>query len=454
MCVNKKLLLDWLLQDMEENKEFFLADVRGRADSHEALAEDIHVLSKGQADLPKSLPSTPGRMIQYLRRHLKGNVTLISRVLSFHFPDKYVFYRVSKLEEEIFEAFDFFSSVVPEFGFFFPRVGVGKRSFDRYLKVNDALMRLFEREGYDSLNDLHAKVAWFLYRGLGELFLEKGGYRRYWVMATGEKFFESLDSGGVLRWSGRKEMRAGDMIFAYRTAPVSAITDVFEVKDEPFFDPWGEWDGFWVDIQRVCRIDNIPFSELREDPILGDWGAVRKRFVGTVTEPVSHAIYNRLLEKIPADIRKRHNLESEPTAEAASSGKFVSEEEFEDKVIEPLLKGWDFEYQRQFRCPIWFGSQEQYGRIDFHVNDGQGALTLFENKVRIVNGKELDSAVRQGKSYALMLGLPGFVVASPEGLWIYSLNRIEEKLEEKVPADELAAREKKVRSLLLNLRVS
>lgn len=182
--MNKGLLPNWILQDVEENKDSFLVDVKERGGSYEALAEDIQILSRGQANLPESLPSTPRRMIQRLRSHFKGNVTLISRVFNYHFPDKYVFYRVSKLEEEIFEAFDFFSSVVP------------------------------------------------------------------------------------------------------------------------------------------------------------------------------------------------------------------------------------------------------------------------------VNEKELEAAVRQGKSYALMLGLPGFVVASPEGIWIYSLNRIQEKLEKNVPVDELAAREKEVRSLLLSLRAS
>ena len=60
----------------------------------------------------------------------------------------------------------------------------------------------------------------------------------------------------------------------------------------------------------------------------------------------------------------------------------------------------------------------------------------------------------QGKSYALMLTLPTFVVASPEGLWIYSLIRNHTKLEKHISTDDLKTEDGQVRSMLLNLRAS
>lgn len=289
--MNKELLLQWMLQDAEENRHLYEIDPGSQAEPYEILLEDLRNLGGDQAALPSSLPSTPGRMVSRLRSHFKDNVTLISRILNYYFPDQHLFYRVSKLEEEIFRSFDFFSSVIPEFKFSFTRVG--RRGFDRYLAVNNALLELFGR-AYSDLEDPQARISWFLYQGLGHLFLEMSDYHRYWVLATREENFEELDTNDDVNWSGRKGMQAGDLVFVYRTMPRGAITDVFKVQDEPHFDPWGRWDGFWVDLSRVCRIEDISFAALRDDPVLGIWGVVRKRFNGVVVEPVPHSVYNRL----------------------------------------------------------------------------------------------------------------------------------------------------------------
>ncbi len=448
--MNKEALLGWILEDAEKNEQAYALEVLDKDSPEAVLIEDLSVLTgKGEIDLPRSVPSDPARAIPLLRRRFKDDVTLVSRVLNHHFPDRYLFYRVSKLEEEIFRSFDFFSSVVPEFGF--PFLRVGRTGFDRYLQVNEALLSFFRRV-YQGLENPQARIAWFLYEGLGRLFLEKSDYHEYWVMATREENFAELDSKDDLVWSGRKGMQEGDLVFIYRTTPRRAITDIFEVQGEPRFDPSGDWDGFWVDLSRVCRIEDVPFADMKDDPILGDWGVVRKRFHGVVVEPVPHSIYNRLLEKIPEGIRNLHDLDPEPTAGEGFSNRFVSEAHFEDQVIEPLLRRWGLGYQRQYRCRFKMGSQDLFGLVDFYVADGRGPITLFENKFRILGERELRQATDQGKSYALMLGLPSFVVASPEGMWVYSLNRNEETLEEHIPMDELDARDEGLRDKLLKLR--
>jgi hypothetical protein len=80
-------------------------------------------------------------------------------------------------------------------------------------------------------------------------------------------------------------------------------------------------------------------------------------------------------------------------------------------------------------------------------------LTLFEDKLRIANDEVLDLVMRQAKSYALMLGLPSFAVAAPEGLWIYSLVRNIETLQAHFLPDELTGQDEQARSLLVRLRV-
>jgi hypothetical protein len=449
--MNKILLLDLLAQDLEKNVEkYYDAEIIEKY----SLEDTLYELNNRKAiEIPSSLPKTAEEMIVVLRKHLPDDVTLISCILNHYFPEEFFFYRVSKVEPEIFEGIEFFSEVVPELRFRFNKIG--KRGFEEYLELNKSLMKIAKRVWPD-LKRPQLKLAYFLYQGLADLFLEKSEYNRYWIMATYPEYFEGLDSSEKsVPWSGRKEIRPGDLVFMYRTAPRKAITDILRVKDEPFFDPWGAWDGFWLNLEKVCAVEDITISQMRDDPVLGQWGLVRRNFVGTVTEPVPHSIYNRLLDHISKAIREEYGLKPEPVADIGRSGQFTSEAEFEEKVIEPLLKRWGFRFARQHSCRFSVGSQYYDGRVDFYVSDGGGPVTLFENKFRIINDeKDLRPAVDQAKSYALMLGLPSFVVASPEGMWLYSLEWNKETLVKKVSADEISsqAQEEEFRSLLQKLR--
>jgi hypothetical protein len=67
------------------------------------------------------------------------------------------------------------------------------------------------------------------------------------------------------------------------------------------------------------------------------------------------------------------------------------------KMIVPLLKHWGLKYQAQHPCLFRIGSQYHSGKVDFYVSDAAGPLTLFENKLRIINDKELRPAVDQAK---------------------------------------------------------
>lgn len=447
--MNKYLLLNWLLEDLERNVNHYY---NSNAIKEFKLEDALYAInSRREVLLPPSLPKSPEKMIPTLREHFKDNVTFISLVLNYYFPEKYFFYRVSKLEPEIFQGFEFFSEIIPDFEFSF--VGVGTKSFNRYLELNEKLMK-FSGNVWPELERPQITLAYFLYQGLGDLFLEKSDYHRYWVMATREEYFWALDAGEDVTWSGRKEMQAGDLVFMYRTAPRSAITDIYQVKNDPMFNPWYGWHGFEVDMSKVCAVEDISFSDMRNDTTLRQWGIVKRNFVGTVTEPVPHSVYNQLLMRIPKNIRKKYNLEPEPVAQVGRSGQFALEAEFEEAVIVPLLRRWGLKYKPQYACLFRVGSQYHHGWVDFYVSDQNGPLTLFEDKLKILNDKDLKLAVDQAKSYALLLGLPSFVVASPEGMWLYALNKNEESLVKKISADEMSnqTEEEEFRNLLLRLR--
>ena len=416
--MNKKKLLITLLEPAYSYEKE--AESKCRPNRY-GLEFDLEKLNHRRAvKLPKMQPSDPDAMIAVLRTHFKDKVTLISRVLNHYFPEQYIFYNVSKLEDEIFDGLDFFSDIFPPFKFSFERVG--KTGWDRYLELNQAMLQ-FAKKYWPDQKDISTRISFFLYNRLGLMFLNREEIRRYWIATCSEENYEKLEVNDIVGWSGRKDMHPGDLVFFYRTAPTKAITDVFVVAEDPYFEPFWSYDGFRVWMNHVCRIPDIPFSEMRLDPVLKEWGIIRAQFQGVVAEPVPYRMYNRLLELIPAELRVEHGLTSEVVSTASSAGDFGSEAEFDEKFIAPLLDKLGLKHSYQHNCRFALGSQVVHGRVDFFVSDERGPLTLFEDKIRIRDDKELKAARDQGASYALQLGLPSFVIAAPEGLWVYRLNK-------------------------------
>jgi len=415
--VNKSLILQWLLKDVSQNAHVYAHKSKPKLE--DALFE---LNGRRPVSLPRHLPSDEQALLAVLQDIFDRNVTWISLVMHAYFPDRYMYYRHSQLESEIFEGFAFFSEIEPLFDL--PFHAVGKNGLKRYLILNTALLQFAEKHWPRHRGKRDAYLAYFLYRGLARLFLQKRDYQRYWVVISREH--QRLNRPRVV-WSGRKEMKRGDWVFVYRTKPYSSLTDLFRIEDDPVFDPWGGWHGFWVEMKKVAALPPISLKVMRADATLAQWSLVRRQFQGSV-EAMPHTVYNRLLRHIPESVRKRHQLRPERIAHAPRSGEFVSEKDFEDRVIEPLLRHWGFSFKRQYVCAFQIGSQIIRGRVDFFVQDQQGPITLFENKFRILGEDDLRKATAQAKSYALQLGVPSFVVASPEGFWLYQLRSHREKL--------------------------
>jgi hypothetical protein len=407
---------------------------------------------------PESLPTTAEEMIPVLRQMYKDDVTKISLILHHYFPEQYLYYRVGTLEPEIAKGFDFFSDTVEEFRFDFGRAR--RTGFDDYLARNSTLLEV-GRIWWPDVHNLQARINLFLYNHLAEMFRDASDYNCYWICGTQHDYWQNRHSNAeqdedetdVIRWSGSKYMQENDLVFMYCSAPVKAITDIYYVSEPPQFEPYGAWDGIYVQLAHMLELPNpIPFATMRNDPVLGQWSVIRRQFQGVVTESVPHSCYNRLLSYMPDEVKDECELTPEPVSDFTVSGSFGSEEEFEDAIIEPMLKRWGLHYKRQMPCKCHFGTQQITGFIDFLVSNATGALTLIENKLKIVSDEGLRKAVNQGKSYALMLGLPSFVVASPEGCKLYSLERNKETLVDQLSPQAEKADEERFLSSLMKLQ--
>lgn len=96
--------------------------------------------------------------------------------------------------------------------------------------------------------------------------------------------------------------------------------------------------------------------------------------------------------------------------------------DFETHTIIPLLQRWHVPYRQQVWCEMRSSGGSPFGRIDFLINteDNRAPLTLFENKRQITSETQRLRAVQQANAYAQARRLRSFVVAAPEGLWVYS----------------------------------
>jgi hypothetical protein len=192
----------------------------------------------------------------------------------------------------------------------------------------------------------------------------------------------------------------------------------------------------WTEITDKLAIPPLSLKEMKADPVLGQWSLVKRSFQGLTKHQVADDIWQRIKQVIAAKDPEAGRLLTE-FAHAAEGvrvikglGEGLSEKEFEEKLAIPLLKslGWDVgrTILPQYEIAIKVGSGRPHRvRADFvGFRDALSseALLVIESKRRIQSGEELRVAVEQCESYAGKLRCQRFVVAAPEGMWVYTLN--------------------------------
>lgn len=105
--MNGEYVLNWLIEDADRNANEIYPDIW-----QYKLEDCLYELnSRRDIDLPQdiSLNDLPKeeKAISILRESFKNNISKISLVLNYIYPEKYIFYRVSMLENEIFSGLKF-----------------------------------------------------------------------------------------------------------------------------------------------------------------------------------------------------------------------------------------------------------------------------------------------------------------------------------------------------------
>lgn len=128
------------------------------------------------------------------------------------------------------------------------------------------------------------------------------------------------------------------------------------------------------------------------------------------------------------------------------------EQEVEDALILPMLQRWGWTYQRQYQLTRRSGRARR-GVVDLLIAPDASAppLTLFENKRRIADQRDLQRAAKQALDYALTLNLSAFVVADAARLWVYQVSDSSATLAREFAWLELEGNDRALQALLLAL---
>lgn len=136
------------------------------------------------------------------------------------------------------------------------------------------------------------------------------------------------------------------------------------------------------------------------------------------------ASYTREAPSSPRATRASHEVPNAPLVRRV----YETEAQFEEEFLEPLIAAWGLTTRAQHSVDVKLGSTRTTLYVDQYVSDQKGPVILIESKRAITGKRQLADAMAQARSYALQLGFPGFMVAAPEGLWLYSLSLNQEEL--------------------------
>lgn len=147
-----------------------------------------------------------------------------------------------------------------------------------------------------------------------------------WTFAINRDSYFEIRDNDEIKWSSAKEVKKGNIVCVYTGRPYSEIGFIFKAKTDLFEDEQirRDWNKSAILVDNKIIIKNpITIKELRENSILGKWGAVRRNFMGShfkMSDEEWNELKRLILEKNPELKNEIENLEKED--EAGSNGDY------------------------------------------------------------------------------------------------------------------------------------
>ena len=210
------------------------------------------------------------------------------------------------------------------------------------------------------------------------------------------------DSDSIYCWMCNPETRAGDMIVMYLRTPISAISSIWRSCSIGFNDPFFFYYRCTY-IGNPCKVKRLGIKQIKKDKLLSQLPIVKKNMQGINGVELMPSEYNYIVDKVKGNVPR---LEFE---DISVDNSYTNEKDVENRLIKPFLKDLDYEetdYTQQKR--ILVGNHNTTLIPDFvllpDIFKGQhSAFAVLEAKKSIKNEKELQAALKQVSSYALLL---------------------------------------------------
>lgn len=232
------------------------------------------------------------------------------------------------------------------------------------------------------------------------------------------------DKVGV--WQGRENMRIGDLVLMYETAPSSGFASIWKAVSPGFDDPFDLYSGK-VFLGNPVKFPHVSFAKLAADPVWGVKPEVKAHMQGGSGRVCSVKEYEALKALI-------HNedpsfdlgrLPKPPTEASFNLDELEVEHDVEIKLLEPLLinlgfKREDWVYQYSVRIGRDNASRPDYViGLKESVRGHASADLVFEAKHSIPNRRQRERDYGQALAYAGILSSRIATLVAKEGIWIY-----------------------------------
>ena len=211
-------------------------------------------------------------------------------------------------------------------------------------------------------------------------------------------------------WQANPDTKRGDILIHYEKYPIKAITAVWRAEENGIVDPLfyyysNTYAGHKMDVPHIT-LDELKNDEFFRNPLSPVGKLINKNFQGVNGWAVSGEDYKHFLDLWKAKGYDTSKLPKLYAPELPNGVIIVHESDVSNQLLRPTLNsmGWKegVDYKPEVHFKAGRGSAK---RPDFclHVT-GEGddleAKVIFECKLYMKNGKEIESNFTQGRSYA------------------------------------------------------
>lgn len=211
-------------------------------------------------------------------------------------------------------------------------------------------------------------------------------------------------------WQANPDTKRGDILIHYEKYPIKAITAVWRAEENGIVDPLfyyysNTYAGHKIDVPHIT-LDELKNDEFFRNPLSPVAKLINKNFQGVNGWTVSGEDYKHFLDLWKAKEFDTSKLPKLYAPELPDGVIIVHESDVSNQLLRPALNsmGWKegVDYKPEVHFKAGRGSAK---RPDFclHVT-GEGddleAKVIFECKLYMKNGKEIEANFTQGRSYA------------------------------------------------------